>query len=296
MTDKLVQLFTFVARSSSDSRRYDYDYAPQRRYNLLELPKFSRKVEDYPLFRQNLGICLERERFRDEKDKALFVYNHLEGQAKELVAHFILLLSQESCAAVLSRLERTYGREQDVDRLLIRKLYKLPRLTDLTYDGFVHMIMVIEATMARREPEELRTTDRDRLSRLLSLIPPNNADLFYMHCFSNNRRADLPNFVQYLTFQCQARKVRLPLPTDKLASTKPPKPRPKVFYQGADPDESNDQEDEKGNPVLLANAAQRQRPLCFGTSLYQRRFSRLGRIRSVVESRLSPVSTMDGDN
>ncbi len=114
-------------------------------------------MEDYPLFRQNLGISLERERFRDEKDKALFVYNHLEGPAKELVSHFMVPLSRESCAAVLSRLERTYGREQDIDRLLIRKLYKLPRLTDLTYDALVHMITVIEAAipaMSRREPEE----------------------------------------------------------------------------------------------------------------------------------------------
>jgi hypothetical protein len=53
-------------------RRYDYDYTPRRSYYLLELPKFSGKLEDYPLFRlrQNLNICLERERFRDEKDRS----------------------------------------------------------------------------------------------------------------------------------------------------------------------------------------------------------------------------------
>ncbi len=179
-------------------------------------------------------------------------------------------LSQESCKAVLARLERTYGREQDVDRLLIRKLYKLPKLTDLTYDALVHMITVVEAAMpamARREPEELRTADGERLSRLLSLLPPNDADLFYMHCFSNDRRADLPNFVKYLTFRCQARKVRLPLPTERQASARPSKPHPKVFYQDTAPEDASEQVDDEGNPVYLADtrSASRQRlpcPLC----------------------------------
>jgi hypothetical protein len=66
---------------------------------------------------------------------------------------------------------------------------------------------VIKAAFARQEPEELQTTDGDSLSRLLSLIPANDADLFYIHCFSNDQRADLPNFVRYLTFRFQARKV-----------------------------------------------------------------------------------------
>jgi hypothetical protein len=266
-TQDLVRLIQAVNRESSDVAQYNYDYAPRRRYHLLELPKFSGKVEDYPLFRQNLGICLERERFRDERDKALFVFNHLEGQAKELVAHFMVPLSGESCKAVLARLERTYGREHDVDRLLIRKLYKLPKLADLTYESLVHMITVIEAAMpaiARREPEELRTADGERLSRLLSLLPPNDADLFYMHCFSNDRRADLPNFVKYLTFRCQARKVRLPLPSERSASVRPSRPHPKVFYQDTAPEEDSEQEDDEGNPVYLAEArsASRQRPPC----------------------------------
>jgi hypothetical protein len=214
-TQDLVRLIQAVNRETSDAGRYDYDYAPRRRYHLLELPKFYGKVEEYPLFRQNLGICLERERFRDERDKALFVYNHLEGQAKELVAHFMVPLSNESCKAVLARLERTYGREQDVDRLLIRKLYKLPKLADLTYDALVHMVTVIEAAMpamARREPEELRTADGERLSRLLSLLPPNDADLFYMHCFSNDRRADLPNFVRLVPVLQSLEEIRVVRP------------------------------------------------------------------------------------
>ncbi len=72
------------------------------------------------------------------------------------------------------------------------------KLSNLTYESLIHMITVIGATMpaiTRREPEELRTTDGDWLSRPLSLIPPNDADLFYMDCFSNDRRSDLPNFV-----------------------------------------------------------------------------------------------------
>jgi hypothetical protein len=85
-----------------------------------------------------------------------------------------------------------------------------------------------------------------------------------MHCFSNDRRADLPNFVKYLTFRCQARKVRLPLPAERSASARPSRPHPKVFYQDAAPEDDSEQEDDEGNPVYLADtrSAPRQRPLC----------------------------------
>ena len=85
-------------------------------------------------------------------------------------------------------------------------------------------------------------------------------DLFYIHCFSNDLTADLPNFVRYLTFRCQARKVRLPLPTDRLTLAKPHKPRQTAYYQGAEPEDSDEGEDEEGNPIFLAT--QKQRPPC----------------------------------
>jgi len=51
-------------------------------FYLLELEKFSGNLEDYPVFKQGLLLCLEKERFRDERDKALFIFKHLKGVAR----------------------------------------------------------------------------------------------------------------------------------------------------------------------------------------------------------------------
>jgi hypothetical protein len=263
--EQLTRLITSITRDGGGSSHpYEYDYGPRRRYHLVELPKFSGRVDEYPLFRQNLNLCLERERFRDDKDKALFVYNHLEGQARELVAHFMSPLSAESFTAILARLERTYGREQDIDRLLIRKLFKLPKLTDLSHDNLVHMVTVIEAALpalSRHNPEELRSTEGEKLARLLNLLPPIDADMFYMHCEVNGDVPNLLGFVRYLTFRCQARKARLPLPSDKPLIHKLQKPRTKVFYtQEENTDNSDNEEDDPDQCFLAARPA--ERPPC----------------------------------
>jgi len=57
----------------------NYTVAHGPRYHLVDLKTFTGKAEDYPIGKQNLDICLERETFKDEKDKALFVLNHLSG-------------------------------------------------------------------------------------------------------------------------------------------------------------------------------------------------------------------------
>jgi hypothetical protein len=260
---ELARAISAIADRSPRDEGHDYDYAPRKRYHLLELSKFSGKVEEYPLFRQNLQLCLERERFRDKKDEALFVYKHLEGQARDLVTHFMTPLSNESCAAVLARLERTYGREHDVDRLLIRKIYRLPKLTDLTYDSLVHMVTVIEAAipaLRRREPGELETVDGDRLSRLLGLLPPTDADLFYMHCLSGGLRPNLLSLVDYLTFRCQARKARLPLPSDRVTTIRTQRPRTKVLCAHTyEETEHQSSDNDNGTPVFAVQSNTREK-------------------------------------
>lgn len=92
--------------TEADSR---YDYGPRSRFHLVELEKFEGKIEEYPTFRQNLALCLERERFKDEKDKALFILRHLAGSARDCVLHFTQPLTSESYATMLSKLDKTYG-------------------------------------------------------------------------------------------------------------------------------------------------------------------------------------------
>lgn len=174
----------------------------------------------------------------------------------------VSLFSGESYTAILARLERTYGREQDVDRLLIRKLYKLPKLVDLTHDNLVHMVTVIEAALpalSRQTPEELKTPEG-----VLNLLPAHDADMFYMHCDINSNVPNLLSFARYLTFRCQARKARLPLPTEKPSAPKTLRPKPKVFYTRDDvPQEDGDSEEDEQNELLfLTNSKPKERPPC----------------------------------
>jgi hypothetical protein len=73
--------------------------------------------------------------FTSEKDKALFLYKNLEGEAEEQVSHLLRPLSDESFAAMLGLLDLLYGEEFDQDRLLVGKLNKLPKLTELNRDN-----------------------------------------------------------------------------------------------------------------------------------------------------------------
>lgn len=192
-----------------DRRNYQYDYTQRGRFHLLELEKFSGSLEEYPIFRQNLQLVLERERFRDSKDKALFVLRHLAGKPKESVAHLIRPLTEESFSAIIKKLDYTYGREFDLDRLLIRKIYKLPRVTDLTPDNLLDMITVLEGALPalkRRELESVYTTDGEKLSRVLGLIPQVDQDLFYVHCKITNQAPNLEAYIHYLNAKFGIRK------------------------------------------------------------------------------------------
>lgn len=108
-----------------------YDYGPRSRYHLVELEKFDGKMEEYPTFRQNLSLCLQRERFRDDRDKALFILKHLSGSARESVLHLTQPLTEESYSIMLAKLDKIYGEPECLDRLVVKKLFKLPKLKEL---------------------------------------------------------------------------------------------------------------------------------------------------------------------
>jgi len=209
----LTKIAEAVLRANNNSSPRDSDscqYSSRKRYHLLELEKFSGKIEEYPIFRQNLSLCLERELYQDERDKALFVLRHLGGNARTLVCHLIRPLTNGSFRAILSKLDRTFGQEQELDHALIREIYRLPRVDELTPENLIHMITVLEAAlpaMARREPETLRLKDSDKLLGVLGLIPMVDQDFFFSHCTMTNQVANLMGFVQYLNHKFDIRKT-----------------------------------------------------------------------------------------
>ncbi len=193
---------------------WQYDYAPRSRFHLVDLDKFSGDVETYPVFKQNLLLCLDRTRLRDEKDKALFVYKYLTGTPKELVTHLIRPLTEESYSSLIRKLDKAYGRNQDLDRILIRKIYKLPRLTELNLDNLLLMSSVLEAAMPalmRKEPVDTLSTNGDKLNWVVNLLPQVDRDLFRIHCRMTNQCPNLKGFLHYLDEKHEERISMLPM-------------------------------------------------------------------------------------
>jgi len=270
----LTRIVEAVLRASNNSSPRVSDschYSSRKRYHLLELEKFSGKIEEYPIFRQNLSLCLEREHYQDERDKALFVLRHLEGNAKTLVNHLVRPLTDGSFRAIINKLDRTFGQEHELDRALIREIYRLPRVTELTPDNLIHMITVLEAAlpaMARREPETLRLTDSDKLIRVLGLIPLVDRDFFFSHCTMTNQVANLMGFVQYLNHKFDMRKTTqsVSLTRTTVQPKVPPKtkpaeaPRQRVYLTNPTPedapegDKSGDEEEDEIDLKLAGDA------------------------------------------
>ncbi len=231
----------------SDGNR-EWGCAYRSKEHLKELTKFSGSIEDYATFRQQLNLCLERERFRDDKDKALFVYRYLIGPARDLVTHFIRPLDDNSYTGILNRLDWTYGGEKDLDRLLIKKLQKLPKLTSFTQDALIHMIVTIESAipaLLRREPESVSAEDGERLNRLLNLMPQMEIDFFVNHCVVKNRRQNLKGLLSFLKAKFESRKNTMPRERERRSEKHPvvlPSARPKtarnatpgkyIYYRG----------------------------------------------------------------
>ena len=181
--------------------------------HLKELVKFSGSIEEYSTFRQQLNLCLERERFRDDKDKALFVYRYLAGPARDSVTHFIRPLDDDSFKLMTARLDWTYGGEKDLDRLLIGKLQKLPRIASFTQDSLIHMIVTIESAipaLLRREPESVTDQDGERLNRLLNLLPRMEIDFFLQFCTMKNRYRNMKGLLSFLKDKFEGRRGTLP--------------------------------------------------------------------------------------
>jgi len=136
---QIIQNIMLTSQSNTGAVQ-NYTIAPRPKYHLVNLKSYTGKTEDYPTWRQNLEICLERETFKDDKDKALFVLNHLTGTPYLHCKYYVRKLTDRSFKNMMIKLDRNYRSTEALDMSLILIIYKLPKLNYLTKDMRDHQI------------------------------------------------------------------------------------------------------------------------------------------------------------
>ena len=249
------------------SSRNSSEGCSKRRHSLFKMKKFSGDIEMYPIWRQDLLICLDREAFTSERDKALFLYKNLEGEAEHQVSHFLRPLSDESFAGMMRTLDLLYGTEFDLDRLLVRKLSKMPKLETLTRDTLGKMIITLNAAipaLRRREPESLRSTNSDRLVQVLGILPQVDRTMFLFACRSQGLPANLQNLAAHLEDYLQILK-ETDRPKDGVRKEGPriPKPAParrRTVYLTQPRSDWEDWDSEEEIDIKLSNQETQKAP------------------------------------
>ena len=186
----------FIIRSAVQGDGYG-----RKKTHLYKMKKFSGGIEGYPIWRQDLLMCLDREGFTSEKDKAIFTYKNLEGEAEQRISHLLRPLSDESFTAMIAVLDLLYGTESDLDRLLVKRIAQLPKLEVFTRENLGNMIITLNGAFPalwRRNPEALRSTNSDMLVRVLNLLPHVDKTMFLFACHSRGKPANLQELSVYL--------------------------------------------------------------------------------------------------
>lgn len=205
-----IMIATHAATLQNQNPTHNYTIAPRPKYHLVDLKSFTGKMEDYPAWRQNLDICLERETFKDEKDKALFVLNHLSGTPYDQCKYFVRSLTENSYKNMMSKLDRNYGSTKALDMSLILKLYKLPKLNYLSKENLDVMITVIEAALdplKDMDPSALTNSSSEKYLRLLSLLPLNEQDNFDVFCTLKNIEPNVQSLLEFLQKKHEIRRT-----------------------------------------------------------------------------------------
>jgi len=189
-------------RSSNDSGRH---YCGGNK-----LKTFSGGKEDYVSWRQSLFRCLERLQYRDPKDEAQFLYDHLGGQAQGYVTQLYYPLTDSSYKIMLSHLDRLYGEEQTADRTRIDRLYSLPKLSDFTKENLATMIAIVEAAvdpLSRVDPTSLTSSQSRELRKLKSLLPTIQQEFFLEYCDNHYRPVNIRSLLAFLYRKFDARRA-----------------------------------------------------------------------------------------
>jgi len=175
-----------------------------------KIKTFSGGNDDYLTWRQSLFRTLERLQYRDPKDEAQYLYDHLGGQAQSYVTHLYYPLTDDSYRVMLRHLDRLYGEEQMTDRVRIDKIYALPKIAEFTKDNLANMIAVIETAvdpLSRLDPTALTSNQSRELRKLRGLLPAIQQELFISFCDNNDRPINMRSLVAFLYKAFDARKA-----------------------------------------------------------------------------------------
>jgi len=243
MMSSLNNLTQTQAQAQTHGASLNYTVAPRPRYHLVDLKTFTGKSEDYPVWRQNLDICIERETFRDEKDKALFVLNHLSGAPYEHCKSYVRTLTGASYQNMVGKLERLYGSTKVLDMSLILKINKLPKVNYLSKENLDVMITVIESAidpLKKMDPTALTSPINEKYLRLLTLIPSNDQDTYDTFCVVRNMEQNLESFLEFLYKKHEIRRT-----SDEIAKhTQTGRQDMKIMKLTKDHDEVSEQEED----------------------------------------------------
>jgi len=102
------------------------------------------------------------------------------------------------------------GTSAATNRAVIRKLYKLPKVTELTKDILDVMITVIESAiepMQEMEPSSVTSNETEKYFHVLSLISPTDQDLFDQYCENRMLNPSIKSFLSFLMKKHDLRRV-----------------------------------------------------------------------------------------
>jgi hypothetical protein len=193
--------------------------------------KFLGDLDLYPVWRQDVLLCLERARLHSHKDKALYVYRSLGGEVAKKVEHLLRPLSDDSFVAILQLLDLLYGNESDHFRQQIAKVEGLPKLDVLGRDNLGNMVITIQAALpaiAALHPEALRHSNSDLMGGLLECLPHTDKTIFFQDCSIRGVKPSVAELYNYLSEHLKILKD-VDRPTKPRA---PPRPRPATLRVG----------------------------------------------------------------
>ena len=183
---------------------------PRHRYHQVEIEKFTGDIEKYPAFRQTITYVVSRERFEDERDKAMLLLRHLAGEVRTQVDYLSRNLTNETFTVILGYLDRTYGDSEVIDLRAIRSLDRLPRLVPFNREAMIRlesMINAAKAALTRKTPGALEDPYNEKFQRIYQALAEADQRSFTNFCQNRGGKTHLQNLLDYIGVHVEADKI-----------------------------------------------------------------------------------------
>ena len=182
----------------------------RHRYHRVEIEKFTGDIEKYPAFRQTITYIVGRERFEDERDKAMLLLRHLSGEVRIQVDYLSRNLTNETFAVMLGYLDRTYGDSEVTDLRAMRSLDHLPRLTPFNRETMIRLestINAAKAALVRKTPGALEDPYNEKFQRIYQALAETDQRSFTNFCQNRGGKTNLQNLLDYIGVHVEADKI-----------------------------------------------------------------------------------------